>query len=278
MIELLTSPTVIAVGAAILAVGAIFATIMARRATARAATAERRLTALYAEIEAAIGSHIDHSAGGAWREQVAAGLRQLAAHAAVPAGRGDVTVYWIAAANRALDVAARAVDALEADSEPARIAAALGLAERLSDSQAAIGAITSASDLENALVSGALNDVLTTAPLVAGYFSRNAMLAPVTEGYLTAAAALRLALAEASIVVDTPPVLSIVSGRETRGEGIDGRELRRIPQARALANRTADRLAPGENLVVYCNVPGWTTREAQRQPAVVFWNSASWLG
>jgi hypothetical protein len=112
---------------------------------------------------------------------------------------------------------------------------------------------------------------------VAGYFSRNVGLTPVIEAYLLAAAALRLALAEAAIVVETPPVLSIVSGREMRGEAIDGRELRRIPQARTLANRAADRLAPGESLVVYCSVPGWRTRKGYRPAAVVFWNSASWL-
>jgi hypothetical protein len=278
MTDFLTPPALIAFGAVILAAVAVLSAVMlARRAATRAVAAERRLSALYSEIEAAIGDRIDRSAGGGWRDQVSASLKRLATVTSNPSGRGDTTTDWMSTAVRALDTAARAVEALEPESEPARIAAALGLAGRLAESREGVGAVASANDLESALVSGTLNDVLTTAPLVAGYFSRDAGLAPVTEAYLIAAAALRLALAEANIVVETPAVLSIVSGREARGEVLDGRELRRIREAKTLANRIADRLAPGENLIVYCSVPGWTTRDARRPPAVVFWNSASWL-
>lgn len=278
MTEFLAQPVLIAISALVFAVVAsLSAAMIARRAATRAAAAERRLNALYAEIEAAIGDRIERSAGGRWRDDVSEALRRLASArfgAASPGHPGD---DWTTIAVRALDLAARAIEVFEPDSEPARIAAALGLAGRLADSRKAVGAVANVDDLEGALVSGTLNDVLTTAPLIAGYFNRDAGLAQVSEAYSVAAAALRLVLAEAGTVVETPAVLSIVSGREARGEALDGRELRRIPQAKALANRIADRLAPGEQLIVYCSVPGWTTGDVRRPPVVVFWNRASWL-
>jgi hypothetical protein len=271
MTELLAPPTLAA--AIVAAVAIASAIVVTNRAMTRATAAQRQLAALYAEIETAIGSRIDRSSGRRWRDQVSSELKRLAVASAGATGRDEAGAEWIAIAVRALGAAA----ALEPESEPGRIAAALGLADRLAASLEGVGAIAGMHELEDALLSGTLNDVLTTAPLVAGYFSRNASLAPVMEAYLLAAAALRLALVERGVVVEAPAVLSTISGRDARGEAMDGRELRRIPQARTLANRFADRLAPGENLVVYCSVPGWRTRNEHRPAAVVFWNSASWL-
>jgi hypothetical protein len=276
MTELFAASGPVALAALIVAAIAIVSAIVATsRAAMRAAAAEGRLKALCTEIEAAIGNRIDWSAGRRWRDQVSAELKRIAGSRA--AGPCEAGADWIATAGRAIDLAAQAVAALEPESEPARIAAALGLAERLAANREGVGTIANAGDLEGALVSGTLNDVLTTAPLLAGYFGHDAGLIRVIESYLLAASALRLALAEVEIFVETPAVLSIVWGRQVRGESMDGRELRRIPQARTLANRLADKLTPGENLIVYCSVPGWTAREKHRPAAVVFWNSASWL-
>jgi hypothetical protein len=273
MIELTISPAIVVVTTvAVVAVG--FATVVARRATVRATAVERRLAGLYSEIEKAIGNRIDRGMGGGWRDQVSGELKRLAASSDISR---RAAADWTSIAVRAIDEAAHAVQSLKPRGDPAATAAALGLAERIAASREAIAALAKTNDLEAALVSGTLNDVLTTAPLLSTYFSREAELAPVVEAYQLAAAALRLPLANASIVVETPAVLSIVSGRDIRGEAVDGRELRRIPQARALANRVADRLVSGENLVVYCSVPGWTTRDERRPAAAVFWNSASWL-
>jgi hypothetical protein len=275
MIELTISPAIVVV-ATVAAVAVVLAAVVARRAKVRAAGVERRLAGLYAEIEKAIGSRIDRGVGGGWRDQVSVELKRLAASSET-SRRDTAAADWTSIAVRAIDEAARVVQLLKPGGEPAGITAALGLAERLATSREAIAALAKSSDLQGALVSGTLNDVLTTAPLLAAYFGRDAELAPIIEAYLLAAAALRLSLANANIVVETPAVLSIVSGRDIRGEAVDGRELRRIPHARALANRVADRLVSGENLVVYCSVPGWTTREECRPAAAVFWNSASWL-
>jgi hypothetical protein len=277
MTEVVASPSLAAIAAAIPAAIAIASAIVVTgRARVRAAAAERRLTTLYAEIATAIGSGIDCSTAGRSRDQVSAELKRvIAARAARP--HRDEADDWVAIAVRALDTASRVVAALEAGNDTAHVATALGLSERVAASRETVASVVSARDLNDALMSGALNDVLTTAPLLAGYFSRDARLATVIEAYVLAAAALRLALAEANVLVETPAVLSIVSDREARGEAMDPRELRRIPQARTLANSIADRLAPGENLIVYCSVPGWTTQEKHRPAAVVLWNSASWL-
>jgi hypothetical protein len=278
MTELLTSTVAVAAAAmTFVVVTIVLAIVYVRHEAARAGNAERRLSALYTEIEAVIGDRIDRSGGGRWREHVSAELKRLAAASAGAPRRREDGDSWIAIAGRALETALRSVQGLGPHSARGKNPLALGLAERLTASHESVAALAGSDDLETALVSGALNDVLTTAPLLVGYFAREGELAVVIEAYLLAAAALRLALAEIGIVLDIPAVLSIASSRDVRGEALDGRELRRIPQARTLANRIADRLVPGANLVVYCSVPGWTTREGRRPPDVVFWNSASWL-
>jgi type II secretory pathway pseudopilin PulG len=269
------------------AVGLMIAVVLAcllivQRTRERTAKAERRLAILYAAVEAAVGDQIDRSFGGNWHDQVALGLKRLAS--AIPAlseadrarGAGSVS-NWLGSANQALDAAAKEVGMLPPGSESARVTTTLRLAGRIQQTLQDLSTIDSPADLENALSAGLLNDLMTTAPLLSAYFGGDPSLATVVEGYLCAAAALKLALLERAISVDVPAIFSIVPRSEAHGDTVDGRELRHIPAARAHANRMADRLMPGESLVVYCSVPGWTGRDGKRPPSLVFWNRASWL-
>ena len=280
----LVSPTaavVLAIGlaaaSALAAGGAAYAA--GAEARARALRAERRLAALYADIEAAIGERIGTETGSSWRDQVSRGLERLASEAASArmqdAAGGEPN--WLETASRALDRGARAARTFRAGSETERTVATLQLAERIDATLKSLLTLRDEDDLENALVSGGLNDLFTTEPLLAVYFARDPAMIPVAEAYRIAGSALRLALAGHGVYVETPTPLSIISAAEARQNTVDGRELRRLATPRALANRMADRLQPGESLVVYSTVPGWKTADSHHVPVVAVWNRASWL-
>ncbi|MGF3024730.1 hypothetical protein ACQVP2_18140 [Methylobacterium aquaticum] len=279
MIDLASPITVVALAAGLALAVIGVALVLVRRARAQARKAERRLGALFAEIDAALGERIDRSSGGSWRDQVGQGLRRLTAEASARM-TGDTAKAepdWVRTAEHALAAAAGAVRAFQPGSEMAQVAEWLRLVERIQATLSSLSALRDGADIENALVSGVLNDLLTTEPLIAAYFGRDPAMVPVTEGYRIAASALRLALFGHGYAVDTPAPLSILSSADVRQEAVDGRELRRLAGPKALANRMAARLLPGESLVVYPMVPGWSTRESRQAPTVAVWNRASWL-
>ena len=130
--------------------------------------------------------------------------------------------------------------------------------------------------LEDELRAGRLAALYSSSSAMSAYFEGDRSLGPLNARLKIASAALSAALAERGVAVVVAKPLTVTSGSLTI-DRIDRRELRRIPSIRAIANRAADRLTRGEDLIIDCPGAGWRAPQGDRQPDAICWDRGSWL-
>lgn len=261
------------------------ASIWVARAESERRRVSKRLATLRKELSRATGEPENASARVDWSRRLLerlakehVELQRLRQAGGGPSLADPASLVQLAAAalREAADLARRgggqgdAAQFVEAFALAAEIERALALVSGLR-----LGEQPSA--LEDALRAGDLGAIFSASAALSAYFATDRYLAPLDAALRIAVAALAGALAARDVIVVVARPLTVASGGGLSLDRIDRRELRRVATIRALANRAADRLARGEELIVDCSGLGWRSTNGDRPPDAVCWDRGSWL-